>query len=73
MTNHRALKQTRIACALLAFTLGATPAFAVNKDMVQLQTQVRDLQDAVAHMQQFAGDGRPARYKALAGTRFSVF
>ena len=30
----------------------ASPAFAVNKDMVQLQTQVQQLQDAVAHLQQ---------------------
>ncbi len=52
MTIHRALKQTRSACALLAFTLVATPAFAVNKDMVQLQTQVQQLQDAVARLQQ---------------------
>src|SRR5665213_2800676 len=52
MINHRALKQTRFACALLAFALVATPAFAVNKDMVQLQTQVQDLQEAVAHLQQ---------------------
>jgi tol-pal system protein YbgF len=52
MINHRALKQTRFACALVALTLAATPAFAVNKDMVQLQTQVQDLQEAVAHLQQ---------------------
>src|ERR1035441_8236583 len=52
MINQRALKQTRFACTLLALALAATPGFAVNKDMVQLQTQVRDLQDAVAHMQQ---------------------
>src|ERR1035441_6406 len=52
MINQRALKQTRFACTLLALTLAATPGFAVNKDMVQLQTQVRDLQDAVAHIQQ---------------------
>ena len=29
-----------------------TPAWGVNKDMVQLQTQVQDLQDRIAHMQQ---------------------
>src|ERR1039458_8461120 len=52
MINHRALKQTRFACTVLALALAATPGFAVNKDMVQLQTQVHDLQDAVAHMQQ---------------------
>ena len=52
MINHRTLKQTRFACTLLALALAATPGIAVNKDMVQLQTQVHDLQDAVAHMQQ---------------------
>src|SRR5437762_3557710 len=31
---------------------GAPPAWAVNKEMVQLQTQVQDLQDRIAHMQQ---------------------
>jgi len=64
MTSHRAMKQIRIASALLAFTLAATPAFAVNKDMVQLQTQVRDLQEAVAHMQQ-ANDERMGVLKDL--------
>jgi tol-pal system protein YbgF len=29
-----------------------TPAFAVNKDMIQLQTQIQQLQDAVARLQQ---------------------
>jgi tol-pal system protein YbgF len=39
--------------ALLALLLAASsPAWAVNKDMVQLQTQVQDLQDRIAHMQQ---------------------
>jgi len=32
--------------------LSAPPALAVNKDMVQLQTQVQELQDAVARLQQ---------------------
>ena len=41
----------RITAALLFCTL-ATPAFAVNRDMVQLQTQVQQLQDAVARLQQ---------------------
>jgi tol-pal system protein YbgF len=31
---------------------GVMPAWGVNKDMVQLQTQVQDLQDRIAHMQQ---------------------
>jgi tol-pal system protein YbgF len=46
------IKTPRLACAALAITLLATPAFAVNKDMVQLQTQVQQLQDAVARLQQ---------------------
>jgi tol-pal system protein YbgF len=38
--------------ALLAlFCTASTPAWAVNKDMVQLQTQVQDLQDRIAKMQ----------------------
>ena len=52
MIEHRALKHTRFACAFIVLALTATPAFAVNKDMVQLQTQVQDLQTAVAHLQQ---------------------
>jgi len=44
----------RLACAgLFAAAIFCTvPAFAVNKDMVQLQTQVQQLQDAVARLQQ---------------------
>lgn len=42
-----------VLLALLAlFSTASTPAWAVNKDMVQLQTQVQDLQDRIAHMQQ---------------------
>src|SRR5580704_5218130 len=52
MIECRALKPTRFACALFVFALAAHPAFAVNKDMVQLQTEVQDLQEAVAHLQQ---------------------
>lgn len=52
MIEHRTLKQTRFGCALLAVALAATPAFAVNKDMVQLQTQVQELQESVARLQQ---------------------
>jgi tol-pal system protein YbgF len=40
-----------IAIAAVLCT-GARPAWGVNKDMVQLQTQVQDLQDRIAHMQQ---------------------
>lgn len=48
MTRHRALPL--LACTL--FSLAAPHAFAVNKDMVQLQTQVQTLQDSVARLQQ---------------------
>ena len=44
--------RTHLAAALLLLSLTATPAFAVNKDMVQLQTQIQQLQDAVARLQQ---------------------
>jgi TolA-binding protein len=52
MIEFTALRNTRLACALLLLTLAAPPAFAVNKDMVQLQTQVQELQTAVARLQQ---------------------
>jgi tol-pal system protein YbgF len=42
-----------VKLAVLALLCAAvTPAWSVNKDMVQLQTQVQDLQDRIAHMQQ---------------------
>jgi tol-pal system protein YbgF len=42
-----------VLLAILALlSVGVTPAWGVNKDMVQLQTQVQDLQDRIAHMQQ---------------------
>ena len=46
-------KLSRIACPLLLVAL-ITPAraFAVSKDMIQLQTQIQQLQDAVARLQQ---------------------
>ncbi len=52
--SNLAIKPIRSACtALLAAALFCgSPAFAVNKDMVQLQTQVQQLQDAVARLQQ---------------------
>ncbi len=40
------------AAALLFLSLSARPAHAVNKDMIQLQTQIQDLQNAVAKLQQ---------------------
>jgi TolA-binding protein len=45
-------KSTTRYLVLALALLTATPAFAVNKDMVQLQTQIQDLQDAVAKLQQ---------------------
>jgi tol-pal system protein YbgF len=43
-----------LACAALGISLlvPASPAFAVSKEIVQLQTQVQQLQDAVARLQQ---------------------
>jgi len=49
MKIHRYLVLVLLAAALFA---AVTPAWAVNKEMVQLQTQVQDLQDRIAHMQQ---------------------
>ena len=43
----------RILTALVVFAaLTSLPAHAVNKDMIQLQTQVQQLQDAIAKLQQ---------------------
>jgi len=49
-----ATKRVHLASAavLCAFLFCGAPAFAANKDMVQLQTQVQQLQDAVARLQQ---------------------
>ncbi|HMH06936.1 MAG TPA: tol-pal system protein YbgF [Terriglobales bacterium] len=47
------IQRYSLVVALLAMLpAGVTPAWGVNKDMVQLQTQVQDLQDRVARMQQ---------------------
>ena len=48
------IKPIRPACAVLlaAALFCGSPAFAVSKDMVQLQTQIQQLQDAVARLQQ---------------------
>lgn len=40
------------AVAAVAFLLPAQPAHAVSKEMVQLQTQVQQLQDMLQHLQQ---------------------
>jgi tol-pal system protein YbgF len=41
-----------ILALLAALWLGAAPAWGVSKEIVQLQTQVQDLQDRISHMQQ---------------------
>ena len=46
------LRTPRLASTLLALTLLSAPAFAANKDMIQLQTQIQQLQDAIARLQQ---------------------
>ena len=48
------IRPLRLACCvfLAAGVFSSAPAFAVNKDMVQLQVQVQQLQDAVARLQQ---------------------
>jgi tol-pal system protein YbgF len=48
------IRSLRLASAALltAAIFCCSPAFAVNKDMVQLQTQIQQLQDAVARLQQ---------------------
>lgn len=40
-----------VIAVLLAFALGVAPAWGVNKDMVQLQTQVQQLQEQMTAMQ----------------------
>jgi tol-pal system protein YbgF len=47
-----ATKRLASAVLLAGALLGSSPAFAVSKDMVQLQTQIQQLQDAVARLQQ---------------------
>ena len=43
----------RVAAVGAVLAVGSSlPAYAVNKDMVQLQTQIQQLQDAVARLQQ---------------------
>jgi len=45
-------KVTALAVMTLMVAAPATPAFATNRDMVQLQTQVQELADRIARMQQ---------------------
>ena len=49
MRNRTSFTPLAIAALVLAL---AVPTFAANKDMVQLQTQVQNLQDQVARLQQ---------------------
>jgi len=50
---RRFLRLAPATLAVAAVLLSApAPAFAVNKDMIQLQTQIQQLQDAVARLQQ---------------------
>jgi TolA-binding protein len=52
------------AALLAAVMFCSSPAFAVSKDMVQLQTQIQELQDAVARLQQ-SNDERMGAMKDL--------
>ena len=50
---RRILSPLLFAAASLAFLLGGTaPAFAVSREIIQLQTEVQDLKDQMTHMQQ---------------------
>jgi tol-pal system protein YbgF len=41
-----------VAAVLAVLCLAGAPAWGVNRDMVELQTQVQNLQDSLTHMQQ---------------------
>ncbi len=43
--------KTFVTFVVLAFLSPAFPAHAVSKEIIQLQTQVQELQDAIAHLQ----------------------
>jgi tol-pal system protein YbgF len=45
-------KLTALAVLAMMVAAPATPAFAVSKEIIQLQTQVQDLSDRIARMQQ---------------------
>jgi TolA-binding protein len=51
MTRFHSIRRSLAALALAA-ALVSLPAHAENKDMIQLQTQVQQLQDAIAKLQQ---------------------
>ena len=48
MRSHRII----LAFSLLLFVAATVPGFAVSKEMIQLQTQVQQLQDQMTHMQE---------------------
>jgi tol-pal system protein YbgF len=50
MMNFR--KLTAMALTFLIVAVPSTPAFATAKEVIQLQTQIQDLADRMAHMQQ---------------------
>ena len=55
MIQTHPLRRSRLSIVpalALVCALSSTPARAANKDMVQLQTQIQQLQDAVARLQQ---------------------
>jgi tol-pal system protein YbgF len=49
---NKPMQHLRRAAVLLAVVFATAPAFAVSKEIIQLQTQVQQLQDAVARLQQ---------------------
>jgi tol-pal system protein YbgF len=51
-TNMKTHRATSLAAVLLAFALIQPPAWGVSKEIVQLQTQVQNLQDQMAQMKQ---------------------
>ncbi len=53
MTRFHSLRRSIVLVALVALVpLASLPAYGENKDMIQLQTQVQALQDAIAKLQQ---------------------
>src|SRR5439155_27328914 len=50
-SNGHPMKKTALAVLFLV-AVSAIPSFAVSKEMVQLQTQVQQLQEQMARMQQ---------------------
>jgi tol-pal system protein YbgF len=64
-TNPLSHKRAALSIViLLVFALAAPPAHAANKDMVQIQTQIQELQAAVARLQQ-SNDERMGVFKDL--------